>query len=429
MSEHALTPDRITALNNLGGGWPENFLFGDFVEGIAPASLTYISKLADFPDPVGGVISLDSSMMYVITADVDISPNVLRPAMGGGMLTIAGIASPISKLRTNNALPLISNNGTGGGFFLWALTLVNTGGECVNYDGGGVGDICQFFVNYQSSVKAGTFANSRLFHAHICEITACAAGFTLAAGTFGNVRLDNMEFTEATGTATYLTVEAGVTLNTFYCQGSLVNIVAGQTAFDIDNAITFATAGGRGSLIANVIDNNGGTPMANLLKSNPRWHIKNNVGILDSRTVGQLGFNGNALQTTGNLNNYEDVAGVFALAAASERFDEPSNGQLRYIGEDAVQVSVRVTGMMETTAGTDNISLQVWLDPDTGVFAGIAESEVGPVEVKAAGINGQTFALETLITLSKDHILKVRARNETDSSNLVAVSMNLTVKE
>lgn len=181
------------------------------LDGINPLGRAiYVNSILDFPEPIGGVITLLAGHSYIITTDIDITPNLISCA---GICSIFGISSETSFLRgevptgsalisTNYTLPIQNIS-------IEAKTTTGAGkGVVFNIDGGGVAAFDWDALNILDS-NVGTILDAT--NLIITNSAWLNSGDCIIDGTIGTIGISNSIFSPLGG-QTVITLPATLTV-------------------------------------------------------------------------------------------------------------------------------------------------------------------------------------------------------------------------
>ena len=149
-----------------------------------------------------------------------------------------------------------------------------------------------------------------------------------------------------------------------------------------------------------------GTALTGITKGDLSWLFRSNIGVLDSKTIGELSFSGNALVTTIVTSGvFVDINATFS-AGSLERFTQ-SGDELTYIGLGDVEVEIIATSSIDPSGNDISIATRIMLN---GSQIGV----VGNGFAKAASRAGSTPAATT--TLVTGDVISIQVANTTAAS-------------
>lgn len=335
-----------------------------------------ITELADFPLPVGGVITLEVNKVYIISGNIDIGSNVIVFAFNSVM---EGFGALISSITTSSGSPLLSGIVNARVLTLFAAQPIAAISE----------KLVLRFVSF-----SGVTANS-IFIQDSPEVvidnvltTDGTTGISIN-GANGFIRISGSELKDFTS--------AGIDLGT---SGFSLLFIDGVI---FTSALGFGIAGlaNSGNVIigASVSGSafvGGLTPLGNITKEDLKWDFKNNIGIEDSRIVGAMELVINVNTTTLIDNIPVQLAGNFVLSPPNERFVLTSN-ELEALVDGQGLVSISMDGGATSGGGSDNYDIVLLQNgtPDTVFRAVSVDTSAGSIglEVPISWVAGDSFSI------------------------------------
>lgn len=157
-----------------------------------------------------------------------------------------------------------------------------------------------------------------------------------------------------------------------------------------------------------------GTAMVGIDHGDIRWTLMDVGGVQDSSTFGAVYLRANTTETVVSVQGsavdelgWVPLEGTFVVDPASELWDSPSNGVLRYIGRDPVQTDLRAHASLERVSGGSIVpgEMTVFKNPEgLGSYDLINDTAAGcsglnasatafAVEVRDTAINGDLYQL------------------------------------
>lgn len=230
-----------------------------------------ITKLADFPAPVTGNITLENNIAYRINGAVNIGTNTITI---GTSNIIFGVDKSNDQLIYTGTSGMII--GTNQDFSLSSLTVaaITAGGSVFNMTGSTnkteIRDC--IFANCKS---LGTINGGDLLAWRTNVMTLNSAGLTLQ-GTWGHVAIADTFWINNSSTITCITIPSG-TFTELKITRNIFNVVSTQTALNI--AIGVVVTNG----VIEICDFIGvGTYLTGINFTVPNWILKDNRGISNS---------------------------------------------------------------------------------------------------------------------------------------------------
>lgn len=299
------------------------------------SNLVYVYSMNDLPVPVGPVITLDATKMYIFSGTVDISPNYIvmngaglrgvDPQKDGVMSNVGGAV--LRSVDTDifiQDLAVIPFSGSTKAYEFSDATGTKfcnlfSGTSVVDYPGVpslGVGSVSGFkaitFVkNYWKAadgLKVG--GNVGKFAAALNFITGITAGSGLEF--LGTLVIDDIDLA-----------------NNYF-------VYTGQTGIKVNAGATVDRARLTSNMFRDV-----GTPLTGVDSYSPGWSMQQNTNIPNSRAYSFIYFNNNTTSTTlTNLDTFYKIAGATTVVK-QQRFTA-TNNRLTYIGKEPILGKVLV---------------------------------------------------------------------------------------
>jgi len=385
-----------------------------------------VNSLSDLPDPIAGRIQLPDDTRVRPCGVVDLGTNVL--VCGEGTV-IRGNTQSLDGFVTNSASALINASGGQSGVFR-TLHLVNNGGPIFDYQGDGV-------VNFHldqvvmSAGSIGRIEDVAVIEIHELELSGMTDGLVVDGANMGMEIAQCLSANNVDG-FTFLTLPATAS----FSGGILLteNVVvsnATQTALDFAPGATLA-----GALIISNILVGAGTALSGVTKAELFYDFRDNIGILDSQSIGNMAF-------TGNLGGQDTVISVqgafvpigngnaahplFVANPSNERFDlegaTTAAQLLRYRNFRDNQLSVRAAVAVQPDAvvGALGFAIRILQNgvpvPNTEI-----EGQTGGVLLAA----GSTYT-EGVVTAATDDTFTLEIANTTGTEDLTVSAALLSV--
>lgn len=381
-----------------------------------------IRQLSNFPDPIGGIIQLQSSFAYEIEGEINLGDNILK---FGNDTKIFGLLRRDDKLiysGTSYAIMGVDSNFTIDNLSIEAPngTVIDfsasTGNEnlytaivenCVFDNVGSIAriegpKIVLFENNYFGNIKNGGF-----------DLYGSNNGvFFLYDNTFPNVTGTTIQF----GTSGWDAV--GIARNSFY-------VTSGNTGISglANNGNLKTIARGR---VTNNAFNDGGVYLSGIITGGTRWQFLGNDGVSDDTDANaniELYITSNVTETPIATQNVpEQIQSSNYNVDYSSRFLQ-SGGTVTYDGVDPTRISLDATCYFTST---NNQNLIFYFALDTGSGFQILTSTKAPATTIGAGET--TFANpKGLVDVSNGDRLAVFVENTTSSNSLTVTNMNWTI--
>ena len=245
-----------------------------------------ITKLADFPTPVLGVITLDGTKIYRISGIVDITPNKITSS---GPLLIHGTIITLDRIITNHPTALIDHK-NGFPLQIREMYLQNSGGKVFDVDGlsSATSNISIDRVAIVGSPAAGIFKDTFRFDTSQSAMLNCADGITFD-GNHPVIGIFDLGIPATVGGAfTGLTTTATATIGAIRISDSNIFLSgAGDVGFNLNLGTTFSNPPAR---FDDIVFGGLGTPLVGRQKTDPNTEYFQCIGVLNSIHLGSVGF-------------------------------------------------------------------------------------------------------------------------------------------
>jgi len=393
-----------------------------------PADTVPVYELADFPTPIGDVITLDPAVTYIIRDSINLGANQLA----GSVISLRGeksIGPYAYSLISSHASATIAATGT---VIALSLSIVNVGtGAAISNTAGPTGIT---FGDFSAAVSVANWAVTADGGAILAWQDGPLNGYLggiRASGSIADVFLRQPLFFAQAGAPAY---------RGFRCEASLVSgrvrvenaqfaaVNASDIGVSVDSGVTVtAPVNISGSYFANFV-----TPVdpAGVQKSQAKLLVVNTVGIDDSRMVGAMKLTGNTSDTTfGATNTFVRVGNgtpghpLFAAGVNDERFTlsgATADAQiLTYTGllSATFVISAAITA---SKSGSSNIcELAIAVD-GTVVPGSVASFN--------AVSNYAYTQTEEVVTLAPGATIAMRVANTASTQDLIVRTAQLSVR-
>jgi len=397
-------------------------IYGGLVNNVVP-----INTLADFPEPVGGVIELTggSTITYVIASkNIDIGSNVFT--VTGGTCVIRGTNRFTSRISTIGTGDLFTVIDAGFATEFIALSCPNSD-YIVNFVSSVFGTSCVF----QNAIFVSCKSIARIDGAFTTSIRTCTS-VTTTVGGFDWIGTGNNQIncTDFLGLGTPLGW-SGTLLNLGTATFSLI-VISGDNRFisPIGTTILSGAAasaninsGGR-ALVAGNIFNGTGTAISGIDTQDLQWTFLGNVfadgTTLNTRNLVDVFLTSTTTATIGVIGTYVAVGGVNWASDISDRFTTDTAGILTYIGLETIEVQINSNATVEKSGGgADKLCTRIAIDTGSGFVTqaktvGCTENAT-PTQVSSAGI----------FSISTGDKLQLFVANESTTTNIIVSEANM----
>lgn len=387
--------------------------------------LVIVNSLDDFPEPVGGVITLANDTAYFIDGSVGIGSNRIQC---GIRATIFGVSPEISYLHnTMDDQPLLTANET---VSLWRITLYTAGSgtatildldgstatqndvaldwQFVNFSGGDVGTI----KDYGNAI----FNTIGFIDKSADGLPALGDGL-IFDGTIGTVAFTDSIFVVGGSGNTAITVPATATL-TRRIRLSQCAVVAFSSAVGVDVSAS-ATIPDEGFILQGVNFSGGSTYLGGLDYTSDTSRFEGCRGITNTYAAANYYMHGNATVTTISADNTPvKVAGTTTNASITQKYTHTDN-RATYDGSLTRLSKIIVTLSLSSGTG-DKIGVYIAKNgtPIDASETYITANASGRVE------NG---TCQTIDVTSTGDYYEVWVENFDATNNITVEDMNVTI--
>jgi len=368
-----------------------------------------VSQLSDFPDDIGGVITLANDTEYLLINDVT---TTARFELGSKNSIRSG----------SQTLTTLTYSGTGAMFTGDNVQFKSFGMvySCVNgslYDITGSDSIIQLVESSCSVDDIGTIENVNFVRFSSVSWIQLISGGLLLSGTINTVFIESQIVLNLNGSF----IDFGsVVLDNFI--GDRIFVQDSQpSSVLLDGAVDSANiaSGGLGSLSLCRFAGSGNT-LNGISVDDVRWAFAANSGIPDTNPSGMCSVSGNSTETViSSSNTPVKMAATFTENLASW-FETTSDGRITYIGESPISVSIDFSTSVEAAAGgLISITIYPALNGSVITTAGKSGTVSGNVSASITGLWRQV--------LQPNDYVEIWGENNDDTVNLVLVQAVLRV--
>jgi hypothetical protein len=406
--------DLLAASGASGARGPagQDGLAGGTLDGIK-----FICDKSDFPDPVGGVITLEAGKTYWVTCDVDLTGDRLET---GGVVTLLGTSSETSSLTSTGltaGVPLLTSRYTIPVRFI-TFKDVDTG-IYIDDNGGANAPLAVDwlgvnFLNVPNIGEVGTVDN------FIYDTGAFLSSQNMKfTGSVGTVGLNNSLFsgTGSAGSLIEITSTATITrrFRTIY---SSVVAFGSTVGYTIDASATIPV---EGFILDTINFAGGGTYVSGLTSSDNKSRWSGCRGVPNSASISSYYMNGNATATAvASTSVAYKAAGTTTSSSITQKFTN-TNNRATYIG--ALEGNFRVTGVLSFDAGTnDQIGLYI---AKNGTV--LPESEV--YVTANSGGRAESAVVQVLTTMQQNDYIEIFVENSSSVADITVSELNVAVEE
>ena len=385
-------------VNNVYSGLSNNFIF--------------VSSISDLPAAVAGVITLAANVTYFITTDLDLEGDRLvsnsdTTIIGGSSenctLTSTGLGVGVPLLTIEWTTPIRHIS------FVDVDTAVSVDGtsRVVALDWTGVN-----FVNVPNSILIDTCDNIIFTKGAFLNSSGIDLDGTIGTPAFNQCLFD----TPASSNRLFTLSATLVITRRFRVTYSSFIIKAGAIGISYQAGVTIPNS----SLILDTCNFAGaGNYLGGVSHEDNVALFTDNVGIINSREIGQYFMNGNSTATTVAATGVAyKVAGTTTNGALTSKFTH-ANNRLTYVG--AIDKIFKVTATLSVESGNNNV-IGIYIAKN-GVL--ITDSEM--YITTNAGGRAEGAAVQALTVLTSGDYIEVWAENDTAVTDITVTNLNVII--
>ena len=382
-----------------------------------PATVTeyvIVDSLEDFPDAVGGVITLAADTCYFIVKEIDLLGSRL---VGGSNTTLLGTSSETS---------ILTSTGLGAGIALFS-TLYTTPirhiafkdvDTALNIQGTANSAALDWTgVNFVNVPNVGVLDGGANFVMNTCALLNSQG--LVFTGSWATIAINN-SLLQGDGTAgNILELDAScVVTRRFRVIYSAVVAFGSSVGLDVDASATLPI---EGFILDTVAFSGGGTYLGGLTGSSVYSLFSNCTGITNSYTVSNYYMNANATVTDiVTVSTPVKVAGTTTSNALTQKFTN-TNNRATYTG--GLTRIFNITAILSVTSTSSNDQIGCYVAKNGTVI----DSSEGYLTTNASN-RAENITVQSVIELSTNDYIEIFVENATDSSDVTVTDMNVLIK-
>lgn len=395
------------------------------------ANVVIVNSLADFPDPVGGVIDLTAggtlSIVYQLASkEIDVSPNTFKST--GGEVVIIGTNRFQSNLTTDATGVMFDMDDTA-----WALELFSV--DCVNADifthdaaGAGFLSIVHRNMIYRSCKSIGTVNGAFVTSLRTCtSVNTSVGGITWIGTNNSQINCTNFLGLGVSGAAEWTGNLLDLGTATFdlivITSDNRFSSVAGNTILSGATNSANLKAGGR-AIVDSSIFNGVGTPLNGITTNDISWDFSSSVIFTDgttfpSRITTDAFLTASRTVTISTQGTYVAVAGTDWSSDVTHRFTVSTAGLITYIGLDPIDVEIICVSQVEKVGGgTNNICSKIAIDGTVLDKSVSCTDNATPTSITSIA----------LVSITTGDTIQLFVANEDSTSNIIVSQSSCTIK-
>ena len=385
------------------------------------ASVVNVVTVADFPDPVSDVITLDSNVVYHLQGTVDLGVNSLAiPSTGASVAALNG-ARDIAILKSsedNYDMFVDPSGGKAGRLFMNDVTITVDGANSrvFNVDNDGNGNSLEGMnINFIDCTDLGEITSYRQMLFQNIGFINCSEGFTLSGTWSGGVTVV---------TAIALNFGAAATL---FKEGAALSI-EGSIRSDMNFLSVDPTSVFTDIQPSNIVPDAGFTldgfrsgatdAIPNFPSSDVKAKFGDCVGITNTYPGGEYTVSASAVTTIPAVDTLVKMAGTTTYSDL-QWFSQTTDNAFVY--DSSEPISIEVSGSLSfTNTNNKTMGLQVrqWDDSAAGYV------DIGARFTQTFDANGsaENVAFFARTTIDENDRIEIWIENQTDDTDIAAVA-------
>lgn len=377
-------------------------------------NVSFISAKTDFPNAIGGVITLEGGRTYIITTTIDLTGDRL---VCDGVVNLFGLSSETSYLTSTGlgvGVPMISSIYT---IVLRYITFHDVD-TCFDIDGNTNTVALDWIgVNWADIPNVGQINTCDNFILETCSFLGSnGMKFT---GTIGTIGITNTLLRGIDSVANpIIQIQSTCTITRrFRILFSSIISLTSNTGIDFS---TSAIVPIEGYILQTVNFSGNGTYQTGVTATDNKSNFENCRGVDNSGSITQYYMNNNAIETTISVSNtFVKGEGITTQGSISQRFTLTDN-RATYIG--ALSGIFKITISVSATSGNNQLlRFRVAKNGTT-----IAQSEV---QETTSGVGrSQTLICQDLVDLVTNDYLELWVANGSTSQNIIVENLNVIIE-
>lgn len=383
-------------------------------------NFTNIQTKADFPAPVGGVITLEAGKAYLVNGDIDLTGDRLETggicALFGtssetASITSTGLTAGVPLLTSNYTLPIqnISFRDVDTGFY---ISDDNSPQETVAIDW-----YATNFVNIPNIGEVGTVDN--FIYDASAVLNSRGMKFT---GTVGTIGMSNSIFVGDGAAGNIIDVQGTCTVTRrFRIIYSSVVAFGSSVGVDVDGAASIPV---EGYILDTVNFSGGGTYQSGTFYNDEKTRFIECRNIPNTAVVGNMFMSNNATETVISATDTPvKVAGTTLANSVNQKFDH--NGaslpnRLTYTG--ALSRDIQITAVASIESGNNKvIGLYIAKNGTT-----LNDSEM--YATTSGSGKAESITVQTVVEAAENDYFEVWIENTSGTDNITVTFLNVVAK-
>jgi hypothetical protein len=371
--------------------------------------------------------TLDSDKEYFIDGVIDMGSQSVEIPQGG--LSLAGYNFDVSKLISSeeNYTMFTSPVGGSGNVLGKDYAIEVTGSNSKAYDIKSATGVEAFEfarINYNDCSSLGVIDNYR----QGLEVGTGRFGgkpeLTLAGAWLGGYFIDtSIVRSMVDGSYSLFAAGAGFTMASRFRSNMNLDLPANASFFDFSpaNFVNPSTLQIQGAIVTRdgVFNSTDANITPNITETDLVSNWGENNGMPNTFEGGSIGVSSEATTTINTQGVFVDIVAGSWTSADLQHFDNPSNGELRHLGNTPRDYKVIADFTLES-GSNDDLSLRVlkWDDSASSFVTVLDQSR--QVNNLSGGRDVAFFSININTTLDKNDYIKLQVANQSDDSDVLA---------
>jgi len=370
-------------------------------------SKVLVKSEADLPEPIGDNISLVEKTIYQFSGIVNISKNIIIADND----LIRGENRIEDGVKFTNGFGFRSAS-TALRFSMEKMIMSSPSGELLFFDTvAGRADVRE--CNIDTNDRVGTITNLDIFNFRDNFIVNTTTRGLVFNGT--NNGIINIKDCISDPTNSGIAYDFTGTWNIIDVDKLIAFVSAGTTLLKVTPTLTLT----KGRVTNCDIIDLGGTSTSGFDSTSVDWVFSINLGLKDSRVVGELFFNDNAVETTiDTIDTPVKIAGTFTDGIL-ERFENSGNA-LKYIGKEDTTLTVEAKAILDLVSG-NNVTIAVFI-----TLNGVVVGKTVGKDTLAAANNDTIIIADGFIDVVTGDIIEAFVENQSGTQDVLATDLLLT---
>jgi hypothetical protein len=375
-----------------------------------------VGSILDLPTQVGGVITLEDNITYLFTNNVDLVGNRI---VCGTNQSILGIGSENTKLTSTGLNPSVALLTSFYSITFQKITLGDVG-TLFNLDASGFSDqaIDWNFFNISNVPNIGLVKN---YANAIVDTVAFFSSCNLyISGQTGTVAFVNSLFVGSSGFPIFsVRPDAVITRRLRFVFCSFVVFGTG-VGIDIQPGAVLPT---QGFILSDCnFSGSSATYLSGADETDAISDFSYNIGIVNSRSLGQIFMNGNAVATTiTTAGDFVIIQGTTIESDVNKNFTSPSSMRLTYTGNISTVMSVRYSVSLNGNNG-QNYEIGVFSSKSGGILVPSILVETAESPSKSVTISSSCF-----LQMKTGEYIELYVTNSSNTANCTIVNATMLV--